>query len=65
MTTTLQHLYMSDILTHDDEGVDENGPKDIEYFVKRTRILLWEVPRNFHKESVIYLQTERIFSASM
>ena len=31
MTTTLQHLHMSDLLTHDDEGVDENGPNDIEY----------------------------------
>ena len=30
MTTTLQHLHMSDLLTHDD-GVDENGPNDIEY----------------------------------
>ena len=31
MTTTLQYLHMSDLLTHDDEGVDENGPNDIEY----------------------------------
>ena len=31
MTTTLQHLHMSDLLTHDDEGVDENGPNDIDY----------------------------------
>ena len=31
MTTTLQHLHMSDLLTHDDEGVDENGQNDIEY----------------------------------
>ena len=29
--TTLQLLHMSDLLTHDDEGVDENGPNDIEY----------------------------------
>ena len=25
MTTTLQHHHMSDLLMHDDEGVDENG----------------------------------------
>jgi len=31
MTTTLQHFHMSDLLTHDDEGVDANGPNDIEY----------------------------------
>ena len=31
MTTTLQHLHMSELLTHDDEGVDENGPNDIDY----------------------------------
>ena len=31
MMTTLQHLHMSDLLTHEDEGVDENGPNDIEY----------------------------------
>ena len=31
MKTTLQHLHMSDLLTHDDECVDENGPNDIEY----------------------------------
>ena len=28
---TLQHLHISDLLTHDGEGVDENGPNDIEY----------------------------------
>ena len=31
MTKTLQHLHMIDLLTHDDEGVDENRPNDIEY----------------------------------
>ena len=31
MTTTLQHLHMSDLLNHDNEGVDDNGPNDIEY----------------------------------
>ena len=31
MTTTLQHLHMSDLLTYDDEGVDESGPNDIDY----------------------------------
>ena len=31
MTTTLQYLHMNDQLTHDDEGVDENGPNYIEY----------------------------------
>ena len=31
MTTTLQHLHMGDLLTHDDEGVEENGPYDIDY----------------------------------
>ena len=46
MTTTLQHLRMSDLLTHDDEGVDENGPNDIDYvcyLVKLTTTSLLQV----------------------
>jgi len=31
MTSTLQNLHMSNLLTHDDEGVDKNEPNDFEY----------------------------------
>ena len=31
MTTMLQHLNMSDLLTHENYGVDDNEPNDIEF----------------------------------
>ena len=28
--STLQHLYMSDLLHHDDDAIDPDGPNDID-----------------------------------
>jgi len=52
MTTTLQHLHMSDFLTHD-EDIDENGPNYIEYL----RMLPGQTNENFTIEDSAELQT--------
>ena len=57
---------MSDLLTHDDEGVDDTGPNDIEYITDVT----WSTERGFYhrgfipfnNESVLYWRTTRVSS---
>ena len=57
---------MSDLLTHDDEGVDENGPNDIDYLRMlpgQTNDFTFGVPPTFNNEYVKYSMTTGIFSA--